>query len=407
MKKVRLKIFLIYLILPFYVKSQNCILVPYQKNSKFGFKNCWGEIVTENKFEYCFLDQNPNFYRVVFNSKYGVIDNKGKLVIQPIWNQLNCVYFLDTVFVISDTLGNQGLINVNNSILLQPEYNNIYYLGKESFLISKNRKYFLFNLGKNKIVQLDFEPDISQFSMFPQFNKYNRILLRDNNYMNWCIDTEGRTIVSNFKIHSINDNGDFIVVNGKKYGVYNANFVEQIPIIYSQVNFLNDSLYIVRLKNDYNIINKKYLSALREWDNTEIYRINDKLYQITNSKKNEIYTISNPHNQIILSSSKLRISFSNSINQYYIFYSRDSSILFNENKIVKKFEGEVHLLNSNLIITNHGEIFNLSGDLILETNSNYLEVIPTQDINVIEVNSENTIRYINLITKQIISEIKK
>lgn len=109
--------------------------------------------------KYNVVELSNNFLKIEYNGKFGVMSNRGKILIVPLFDTL--ILESNSNNIIAEKNGKFGLINSKNEIILEFEFdiltklNSNYYKGlkdKEIFLININNKKRV-SYGKNKDIK--------------------------------------------------------------------------------------------------------------------------------------------------------------------------------------------------------------------------------------------------------------
>ncbi len=116
------------------------------------------------------------------NLKYGFLNNKGKVIIQPIYSY-GSDFFKGKSNIILDTI--PGLVFIDGKQLLFPEYSKTYWYYDELGLAVKNKKYGFINTKGEIIIPIEYD------NAFPFFQNYTSVKKNDKwNY----IDKNGNII---------------------------------------------------------------------------------------------------------------------------------------------------------------------------------------------------------------------
>ncbi|MFK7786336.1 MAG: WG repeat-containing protein [Crocinitomicaceae bacterium] len=149
-------------------------LMPYLKGELYGFANSKGEIVIEPKYEYV-LPFDNGFSSVRFNQKWGIIKQDGKVLLEPIADQVSSMYRNGLAVVNVD--GKYGVINKKGKWIVPMDYEWIDM--KSGFIQVRNdqKKAALFN-SKGKMI-VDFEYDYFKLQSISPLDS-NLIVIQKN-----------------------------------------------------------------------------------------------------------------------------------------------------------------------------------------------------------------------------------
>lgn len=245
-------------------------LARFEDKGKYGYIDKKGFIVIEPKFDFAF-DFRDDYARVIVDGKFGFIDKKGEYLIEPKFD-INKYYVHDLIEGFAK-INNKELelsyINSKGEIILDFEYTNAPFsssIGNNRLIVAKKN-----NNGQIKYGVVDDKGKI----IIPI--KYNKIrMLRDvetkeyfNEYLvvsdgdkGLVMDRDGNILLDNVKYHYFNfHNGLALVKKNNKFGYINTKFEYVIEPIFDEIKYsfraTKKDLAIVKLNGKYSIINKK------------------------------------------------------------------------------------------------------------------------------------------------------
>jgi len=99
------------------------------------------DIVYENII---LVSGDENKYLVKMNNKWGLINEKGDIIIPIIYNDLIHMEY-DEYYV--GQSGKWGVINENNEIIIPIEYTNLMQIGADKFMVSQNNRWGIIKLN--------------------------------------------------------------------------------------------------------------------------------------------------------------------------------------------------------------------------------------------------------------------
>ena len=223
-----------------------------------------------------FSNFNNKGFCVRKNNKWGIFDNKGKVLLpfeydEPIINLRNASEPLEI-----QKNGLIGLIDSTGKIIVQPQYSRMegYYNGYVQVL--KNGKWDLIDInGKERSAPIYDSLLVNRYFKFAKYGSKWGIIDRD---------------VRNYKINDISLNGHFAQVKvNTQWGIVDSNLK---PLIEPQLDFIDEiksSFIVGKSKNKWQVFNTKGERISSELDSTERYDI-DFLWVKKNGKWGEIDT---------------------------------------------------------------------------------------------------------------------
>jgi hypothetical protein len=261
--------------------DEESFLIPYRKGDKWGFSNrkkeivilciydkvesfhsgfakvmtnddwqgVWGLIDTFGNYiinlEYRNIYQfSKNLFTVEKNSKHGLINNKGEMVVPCFFDGFR---HLHNDYLISIYGGRDGLINHEGKEILKCEYEysdmmGYFYEGLSS--VKKDSKYGFIDEQGEVIIDFQFD-NVAYFE-----NNFVRVKLKDK----WSlIDKKGNTYFS--RMDSIwEKNGFFCGKINNKCGILDTKKQKLLSFIYEEIEACSNGLYIVKNKQHWGII---------------------------------------------------------------------------------------------------------------------------------------------------------
>lgn len=177
------------------------------------------------------------FSTVKLNSKYGVINTKGQMMVPCIYDEMNNLKIDGVIYFIVSKNGRYGVINGQNEILIPFEYENItkMYNSSVHIEVTKNGRSGLMNFVSRKMV-------------IPA--QYDRINIQSSNLVlvrkGWLyslFNLAGEKLLSNWytQLDIFNDNELAVAeLNGKK-GLISLSEKKIIPLEYEVLNRMRSS----------------------------------------------------------------------------------------------------------------------------------------------------------------------
>jgi len=159
------------------ISQEDDVLMPYLRGERYGFANSEGEIVVEPKYDFV-MPFNNGFSYVRLNYKWGIIEQNGKELLEPIAKQVSP--FDENGLSVVNIDGKYGVINANKKWILPLEYAWIEL--KSGFIQVRNdeRKVALFTTeGK---VLTDFKYDYFRLDQTVSLGSNHIITQEDSKY---------------------------------------------------------------------------------------------------------------------------------------------------------------------------------------------------------------------------------
>jgi hypothetical protein len=265
-------------------------LFPLISLSQEKFNNLREQLMKSKTFGYEYVYSYENNYAVFrnFKGKMGLIDTSGNVVIKPNYIYINNNEKLKNLFeasIIVNKKYKRGLIDLQNTIKIPFEYDDIFYLGNDLIRVSKNEKTGIIDI-KNKII-LPLKYDYIQMQndiLFVQNNnkidlfdlngkqlttfqaedisyfKDKRSIVTLQNKNTLIIDNTGNIILNslkNYKFESVINIESYIVLNTitKKKGVINSSDQYEIECKYDDI-LPSNSIYIITNNEKKGMVNK-------------------------------------------------------------------------------------------------------------------------------------------------------
>tara|TARA_R110000868_G_C10844045_1_gene760296 strand:+ start:24 stop:1268 length:1245 start_codon:yes stop_codon:yes gene_type:complete len=129
-----------------------------KKNNKYGLINRKGDTLTDFRYAMINLFGSKHFNMYTKDKKDVIFNESGKIIFKNNLNfNIKSHYFeSDSLLVYEEIIEGKklnGLINLNEKVILKPQYENIYYIGdKDFFIVKKDNKWgFIDKTGTEKI----------------------------------------------------------------------------------------------------------------------------------------------------------------------------------------------------------------------------------------------------------------
>ena len=192
-----------------------------------------------------------NVYKVKKDSKFGLIDGKGKEILKCEYDDISTLTGEEgTLLIIQNN--NIGLADTYGNILIKPEYTDIQKFGNGS----KN-KYIVKNSdNKYGILLSDSSVEIEiKYDYIKSIDGNNLYAVKEDDM--WKVINKDSTIEVSINYDDVSDiKNDYIVVeDNNKYGLINTSGEEVIPVEYDDLKYIFEENYIARQGDKYGIIN--------------------------------------------------------------------------------------------------------------------------------------------------------
>lgn len=185
--------------------------------------------------QYNIVALSNDFFKIEYNGKFGVMSNRGKILIAPLFDNLILENNSDNVIVEKNR--KFGLINSRNEIILEFEYDVLTKLNNNYYKGIKDKEIFLINIGNKKIASYGKNKDIKFYN-----NKFfiieNEKIDVYNEELNLLTTYEGKNIFKiNDKVLLLKKDKECFLIYDKLI-LYHED-IEQIFEEYMVVNYGN------------------------------------------------------------------------------------------------------------------------------------------------------------------------
>lgn len=237
--------------------------------ARIKISNAWGLINFQNKkvisVEFDKINITDSFIIVEKNSKTGIYDTTGKLLISPIFNDIEVSY---KYFIVKEQNGKKGLYSLNGKEILSPTYDKLsvddyHPEGTNEIILLTElngvKEYWFTDTATGKLLN----PSYQKLKAINKNGFFKGARLKDN------INTEkgkvkfalikNRVELTQFIYDDIRyRNPDLIAVESDEYyGLLDTNGKEILPLKYDKIGFESNGLMAVKMMNKYFFINRK------------------------------------------------------------------------------------------------------------------------------------------------------
>ena len=235
-------------------------------------------------------DKNNNLWyqqnalKVQNNGKYGLINLKGKLILECNYDSIESLKGVENSLIIKKG-ENKGLVDETGKTIIAPEYKEIIAIEdnyKYGYIVSNNEgKYGIIDVNKKVILEPNYEEIKSIYSS----NKY---AVKENGSYK-IIDKEKNVLLESGFDDIIGINGDNItIIKDKKYGVITITGEEKIATKYEELKYAFNDYYIAKSNGKYGIVNLNNETILETENVSVTYRKEAGIIEV--EKENEIET---------------------------------------------------------------------------------------------------------------------
>ncbi len=222
----------------------------YKLNGKYGALNHFGQIVIEAKFDKL-GDFKNNMAYFIANGKYGFIDTKGHVYQEEFdwtsdFDELGfAIYKLDNKF---------GLINAKGEKISDNLFDQMMKLNEDYYLVIKDNLYGFYSREACFVTAMQYEYNKEKPAEFYYKDKHFKLI---KNGEQAIMDANGHLDLNfnAFKEIDFMSNGLMLARKKNKYGFIDKKLNTIIPFKYSEAQSFGEGLSIVKIKNQYQLIN--------------------------------------------------------------------------------------------------------------------------------------------------------
>lgn len=180
--------------------------------------------------------------------RFGYADRKGKIILEPLYNEVNRITEIlsKDVYLITSNNGRYGLIK-NGKEILKNEYTEIAFDSNNNLLIvEKDKTKGVVDLEGNNIIPIDYD-DIIIGGKYINAQKGEELVIFDSNGNN--INTD---IIS---LNQVNDNYAIVIDKENNYNIVDKSGNKKLDNIYTYIEYYKDDKFIVSKEGSAGIIN--------------------------------------------------------------------------------------------------------------------------------------------------------
>ena len=220
-----------------------------EKNGKYGVVSEKGAVILPLK--YSEINSNKNGYTVTLNEKMGLFNSEGKEIIPISYRWIYTDKIDDNIPIAAKLDGKEGYINTKNEWVIPPTYRDAFAFRQGVAIVKKGRNYMCINLKGEAVIQ-----DFDNYVIEPSDNTYIVGVRKECKYMVYDLNGNLLDTYDGF-INNWSDDAIFAVKKGGKWGYIDGYGKIIIPLEYEEVGDFSEGLAAVRKDNKWGYINPK------------------------------------------------------------------------------------------------------------------------------------------------------
>ena len=220
-----------------------------EKNGKYGVVSEKGAVILPLK--YSEINSNKNGYTVTLNEKMGLFNSEGKEIIPISYRWIYTDKIDDNIPIVAKLNGKEGYINTKNEWVIPPTYRDAFAFRQGVAIVKKGRNYMCINLKGEAVIQ-----DFDNYVIEPSDNTYIVGVRKECKYMVYDLNGNLLDTYDGF-INNWSDDAIFAVKKGGKWGYIDGYGKVIIPLEYEEVGDFSEGLAAVRKDNKWGYINPK------------------------------------------------------------------------------------------------------------------------------------------------------
>ena len=229
-----------------------------KKNGKYGVVSEKGAVILPLKYNK--INSNKNGYTVKLNEKAGLFNSEGKEIIPISYHWVYTSKIDDNIPIVAKLNDNNaGYINTKNEWVIPPTYQYAFDFQQGVAIVKKGRNYMYINLKGEPVIQ-DFDNYVIQnfdnYVIEPSDNTYIVGVRKECKYM--VYDLNGNLLDTyNLLRNNRSDDAIFAVKKNGKWGYIDGYGKVIIPLEYEEVGNFSEGLAAVRKDGKWGYINLK------------------------------------------------------------------------------------------------------------------------------------------------------
>ena len=220
-----------------------------EKNGKYGVVSEKGAVILPLK--YSEINSNKNGYTVTLNEKMGLFNSEGKEIIPISYRWIYTDKIDDNIPIVAKLDGKEGYINTKNEWVIPPTYRDAFAFRQGVAIVKKGRNYMCINLKGEAVIQ-----DFDNYVIEPSDNTYIVGVRKECKYMVYDLNGNLLDTYDGF-INNWSDDAIFAVKKGGKWGYIDGYGKVIIPLEYEEVGNFSEGLAAVRKDGKWGYINLK------------------------------------------------------------------------------------------------------------------------------------------------------
>ncbi|ATA84575.1 WG repeat-containing protein [Capnocytophaga sputigena] len=226
-----------------------------KKNGKYGVVSEKGAVILPLKYNK--INSNKNGYTVKLNEKAGLFNSEGKEIIPISYHWVYTSKIDDNIPIVAELNDNNaGYINTKNEWVIPPTYQYAFDFQQGVARVKKGRNYMYINLKGEPVIQ-DFDNYVIQnYVIEPSDNTYIVGVRKECKYMVYDLNGNLLDTYDGF-INNWSGNAIFGVKKGGKWGYIDGYGKVIVPFEYEEVNNFSEGLASVRKDGKWGYINPK------------------------------------------------------------------------------------------------------------------------------------------------------
>lgn len=218
-----------------------------KKSSKFGLVDRKGKILVPCKYDNCMEYLNNGVFAFQLNDRWGFISDNDDIKVQFKYETITQI--ADSVFV-GTINGCQGLFNYHGEVIINPEYDRIFYkaYGEKNGIsyAKKGDRYAIINSKNQVVTECEFS--------FPSVPYGNYVTFKNYIHKRFClVNWETGEMVIPYGYEKLGDyvEGVLYACKNGKYGYINPNNEEVIPFDFADAQDFSEGFAMVGVMKGY------------------------------------------------------------------------------------------------------------------------------------------------------------
>jgi hypothetical protein len=221
-------------------------MLPVKFDNKYYFYNNLGTKMFDTGYEQIQTVNSEGFAAAKLNSKWGIIDRENNAVLDFKYQHItNMVDYL----VLYMDKGNYGIMDINDTVLIQPQYQSLEYISTQINDTLPTTYYFLAELNDKKGIINQKNEVISPFELegLSDFPFSSEVFIMRRNQKPMLFNSQGKVLIDDkydeiFPVEIYDPNGNQFaqVLKGKKYGLYQIDGKLILDCSYDKINEFSD-----------------------------------------------------------------------------------------------------------------------------------------------------------------------